>query len=60
MTNLQELKTVANTGNNKMIMGSLLGDWKGYHKIDGKFYPVIYTDTAYRPYFSVNLLSVAF
>ena len=44
---LQEAKTVVKTGKNKTTMGSLQGDWKGYHKRDGKFYPVMCTDTSY-------------
>ena len=32
MTNLRELKTVFNTANKKMMMGSFRGGWKGYQK----------------------------
>ena len=55
MTNLQELKMVVKTGNKKTMMVSLRDGWKGYQKIDGKFYLVTFTDTAYIPYLSVNV-----
>ena len=58
MTNLQEVKTVAKTVNKKTVMSFLRGDCKGYHKIDGKFYPLTCTDTAYIPDLSVNVFSV--
>ena len=45
MTNLREVKTVVKTGNKKMMTGSLRGNWKGYQKKYGKFYPVMCTDT---------------
>ena len=32
MTNLQEVKTLVNTGNKKTMTGLLKGDWKGYQK----------------------------
>ena len=41
-----------------MMTVSLQGDWKGYQKIDGKFYPVTCIDTAYIPDLSVNIFSV--
>ena len=40
------------------MTGSLRGNWKGYHKIDGKLYPEMCTDTSYIPDFSVNIFSV--
>ena len=39
-------------------MVSLQGYWKGYHKIDGTFYPVTCNDTAYIPDLSVKIFSV--
>ena len=53
MTNLREEKIVFNAGNKKTMTGSLRADWKGYHKIDVKLYPVKCTDTAYIPALSV-------
>ena len=58
MTNLREVKTVVNTGNKKTMMVSLQGNWKGYQKIDCKFYQVTCTDTEYIPDLSVNIFSV--
>ena len=58
MTNLREIKTVFNTGNRKMMTVLLRGDWKGYHKINDKFYPVTCNDTAYIPGLSVDIFSV--
>ena len=46
------------TGNKRIIMGSFLGDWKGYHKSDGDFYPVMGTDTVYILNLSENIFSV--
>ena len=45
-------------GNKKTIKGSLWGDWKRYQKMGGKFYPVMFTDTAYMPDLNVNISSV--
>ena len=40
------------------MMGSLWWEYEGYHKKDGKFYPVTSTDTSYIPDSSVNIFSV--
>ena len=58
MTKLQEVKKVLKTGNRRTMTGFLQGDRNEYHKIDGKFYLVMCTDTAYIPDLSVNIFSV--
>ena len=40
------------------MTGLLQGDWKGYQKRGGKFYPVTCTDTEYIPDLSVNIFSM--
>ena len=57
-TNLWGVKTVAKTGNKKMIMGSLWGYWKGYQKRYFSFYLVKCTDTEYIKTLSLNIFSV--
>ena len=39
-------------------MGSIQLDWKGYHKIDGKLYQVVCTDTEYITDSILNIFSV--
>ena len=51
-------KEVFKIGNKKSMVGLLIGDWKGYHKRDGKFYPVECTYTAYIPDLGVNIFSL--
>ena len=41
-----------------MMTGLLWGYWNIYQKRYGKFYSVNFNDTAYIPYFSVNIFSV--
>ena len=56
--NLQKVKTVMYNVNNKLIMGLIQVDWKGYQKIDGRLYLITCTDTFSIPVSSKNVFSV--
>ena len=58
ITNIQEVKDIANTRNKKTMTGYILFDWERYHKRDGILYSMTCNNKLHMMDLSVTISSV--